>query len=182
MEEKERAVSGSSQLTLASNKMEEMCADDNHASPYFQRCTTEGGQEVSLEDFVKEDDLDMYGDANSQMAASKTAQKQASSQTLHLPNGSTASAFTIPPPPSPELTQRSFTIAKARGVKKDTSTISNALAPVMRICNLHIDISAYESKDVLYSHLRNLDLTREDRMRPGWDKYFMTLAGLASLR
>lgn len=147
------------------------------------RCAAEDGQQLSLEDFVREDDLDMYGDATAQKPASKSAQKQASGQTLHIPNGSTASSFTIPPPPSPELSQRSsFAVAKAREVKKDPSQVSDALAPIMRICNLHIDISAYESKDVLYSHLRNLDLTREDRMRPGWDRYFMTLAGLASLR
>jgi hypothetical protein len=149
--------------------------------PGSKRCAAEGGRETTLEDFVHEDDLDMYGDAKAQQAelpASKT--KKASAQTLHIPNGTTASSFTIPPPPSPELSQRTFTTKPRAIANIDNAT--TALAPVMRLCNLHIDISAYESTEMLYSHLRNLDLSREDRMRPGWDKYFMTLAGLASLR
>lgn len=124
----------------------------------------------------------MYGDVNSQAteATALKQKKQSSAQTLHIPNGTTAASFTIPPPPSPELSQRAFS-TKPRAIPSNANT-SNALAPVMRLCNLHIDISAYESTDMLYSHLRNLDLSREDRMRPGWDRYFMTLAGLASLR
>lgn len=107
-------------------------------------------------------------------------------QTLHIPNGHTASPFNIPPPPSPELPQRSFTLT--RETKRTTVDTKNAiveldaLIPLLRMCNLHIHPCDYTDREAFFSQLRNLDLSREDRMRPGWDKYFMTLAGLASLR
>jgi dCMP deaminase len=50
------------------------------------------------------------------------------------------------------------------------------------MCNLHIQTSSFGNLEDLKAHLKELDLTKEDRMRPGWDRYFMTLAGLASLR
>lgn len=34
----------------------------------------------------------------------------------------------------------------------------------------------------LHASLRGLDLTNEERLRPGWDQYFMNLASLAALR
>lgn len=151
----------------------------------MHRCLSQGGATVSLEDFIKQDDLEVFGDLDAQKSPRTARSKQPSVQLLHIPNGTTASSLPLPnpPPPSPELPQRSFHLPRDLGTdSKTTSVPLEALKPLLRMCNLHIHTSEYSSTDMLFSHLRNLDLSREDRMRPGWDKYFMTLAGLASLR
>lgn len=43
-------------------------------------------------------------------------------------------------------------------------------------------INSFQSKHSLFAHLEELDLTNPERLRPGWDTYFMELASLASLR
>ena len=49
------------------------------------------------------------------------------------------------------------------------------------LVNLHV-INAFESQEALYNYLDDLDITDVERLRPGWDSYFMQLAALASLR
>ena len=46
---------------------------------------------------------------------------------------------------------------------------------------VHI-VNSFESIPQLYEHLDELDLSNPERLRPGWDTYFMQLASLASLR
>jgi dCMP deaminase len=138
----------------------------------LDRLQTAGEETLGLEEFVERDDLMMFG--NHEAASRKQRNDKNSMQTLQLPNGNTASTFHLPtlPPPSPELSSRAFS----------TPAKQDALAPLVRLCNLHIQTGLYASLEELHAHLKQLDLTKEDRMRPGWDRYFMTLAGLASLR
>lgn len=49
------------------------------------------------------------------------------------------------------------------------------------IVNLHV-INGFSSIPALHSHLDKLDLLNPERLRPGWDAYFMQLASLASQR
>jgi len=42
--------------------------------------------------------------------------------------------------------------------------------------------NTFASVDLLHQHLETLNLLNPERLRPGWDTYFMTLAHLASLR
>lgn len=158
---------------------------------------------LPLEEFVRLDDLDMFGgtegkqreQAGNDTQQTPTRHKRASTQTLHIPTGHTAATLHIPAvsPPSPDLSSRGSTAQDPFLASGSTSngfnppafpsTVSrDPLAPLLRMCNLHIQTSGFADLDALYSCLRNLDLTKEDRMRPGWDRYFMTLAGLASLR
>ena len=143
-----------------------------------------GLPEVSLEDFIYEDDLEMFGSteaSTTKVAATMQTpvkKKKSSMQTLHIPHGDTASTLNLPtvPPPSPDLSRRASYSGSA------CSYPSSPLAPLLRMCNLHIQTSSFGNLEDLKAHLKELDLTKEDRMRPGWDRYFMTLAGLASLR
>ncbi|KAJ3534734.1 hypothetical protein NM688_g7088 [Phlebia brevispora] len=57
--------------------------------------------------------------------------------------------------------------------------------PVLRSLNPMVNvriINSFETIPELYEHLEELDLINPDRLRPGWDTYFMQLASLASLR
>ncbi|KZO96380.1 hypothetical protein CALVIDRAFT_481517 [Calocera viscosa TUFC12733] len=48
---------------------------------------------------------------------------------------------------------------------------------------VHVSVvNAFESVSALHSHLDSLNLQDQERLRPSWDSYFMTLAHLASLR
>ena len=47
--------------------------------------------------------------------------------------------------------------------------------------NLRI-VNSFPTVPDLYDYLDELDLTNPERLRPGWDTYFMQLASLASLR
>lgn len=49
------------------------------------------------------------------------------------------------------------------------------------IVDVHI-MNAFETIDTLCDYLDDLNLTDIERLRPGWDTYFMQLASLASLR
>ncbi|PSR76731.1 hypothetical protein PHLCEN_2v8328 [Hermanssonia centrifuga] len=49
------------------------------------------------------------------------------------------------------------------------------------LVNLHL-MNSFESISSLYRYLEELDLSDPERLRPGWDTYFMELASLASLR
>lgn len=147
---------------------------------------------------MERDDLDMFVSSRGELDGSsdiasimelgstptkKSANHRSSMQTLHIPNGHTASSLTLPtiPPPSPDLSVRKSNGAEMAAVSFDRKG-SDPLAPLLRMCNLHIQTSRFASLGALHAHLANLELTKEDRMRPGWDRYFMTLAGLASLR
>lgn len=145
--------------------------------------------EVSLEQFVHDDDLEMFGSTeastsessvNNNISQTFVKKKKPSMQTLHIPQGDSASTLNLPTfaPPSPDLSRR----ASYTSVSGPSRASKDALAPLLRMCNLHIQTSAFANLEDLRAHLREADLSKEDRMRPGWDRYFMTLAGLASLR
>lgn len=153
-------------------------------------------REMTFEKFVKRDDEEMFGtsaipsDHDPFLETNGITQGHASSnhrdiQTIHLPNGSSSTTqLTLPPPPSPELVLRPIshlTLSEKRS-SPSSSIGQEPLAPLLRMCNLHIQTSDFANVQELYKFLKKLDLSKEDRMRPGWDKYFMTLAGLASLR
>ncbi|KIP12533.1 hypothetical protein PHLGIDRAFT_97931 [Phlebiopsis gigantea 11061_1 CR5-6] len=55
------------------------------------------------------------------------------------------------------------------------------LHSLCQISNLRV-VNSFDTVDALYEHLDDLDLTNAERLRPGWDTYFMRLASLASLR
>ncbi|CAG8444216.1 4578_t:CDS:2 [Acaulospora colombiana] len=43
-------------------------------------------------------------------------------------------------------------------------------------------INSYPTLAKLYSHLKKLDITNSERLRPSWENYFMHLSDLAALR
>ena len=132
--------------------------------------------EIPLEDFVREDDLEMFGEGQTKDSSSPLRKKTSSVHTLQIPLGHTASQVTLPtvPPPSPEIRPRAPFLSERRQ--------HAPLLPLLRMCSLHIQTSSFATLRDLHAHVTELDLTKEDRMRPGWERYFMTLAGLASLR
>ena len=132
--------------------------------------------EITLEQFVREDDLEMFGEGQTSESASPLRKKTSFVHTLQIPLGHTASQVTLPtiPPPSPEIRPRALFMGERRQ--------HAPLSPLLRMCNLHIQTSSFTTLQDLHAHITELDLTKEDRMRPGWERYFMTLAGLASLR
>lgn len=67
-----------------------------------------------------------------------------------------------------------------------TSTVSTGrLAPLHEILKTfrHVSIvNDYETHEGLRLYLDALDLLSEERLRPSWDSYFMTLSELAAQR
>ncbi|KAI0095039.1 cytidine deaminase-like protein [Irpex rosettiformis] len=57
----------------------------------------------------------------------------------------------------------------------------SSLKNLHALVDVHIN-NAFENKEDLYGHLEELDIINGERLRPGWDAYFMRLADLASLR
>ncbi|KAI0304563.1 cytidine deaminase-like protein [Russula brevipes] len=55
------------------------------------------------------------------------------------------------------------------------------LHSLQKYVNLHV-VNNFESVPALHSYLDDMNLLDEDRLRPSWDSYFMTLASLASMR
>lgn len=55
------------------------------------------------------------------------------------------------------------------------------LAGIQNRAQLNL-VNSTSSLDTLYTALTSLDLPNEERLRPGWDLYFMQLADLAALR
>ena len=56
-----------------------------------------------------------------------------------------------------------------------------SLRSLDQMVNLHI-VNLYQNLQDLYAYLDELNLANPERLRPGWDTYFMQLASLASLR
>lgn len=56
------------------------------------------------------------------------------------------------------------------------------LADLLPMVNLTVRPAAFQTLEALHQHLARLNLTDDQRVRPSWDDYFMTLAELASLR
>ncbi|KAI0332019.1 hypothetical protein GY45DRAFT_1321569 [Cubamyces sp. BRFM 1775] len=50
-----------------------------------------------------------------------------------------------------------------------------------QLANVHV-VNSFETISGLQDHLNELDLLDKERLRPGWDTYFMQLASLASQR
>ncbi|OSX67330.1 hypothetical protein POSPLADRAFT_1042564 [Postia placenta MAD-698-R-SB12] len=73
-------------------------------------------------------------------------------------------------------------------VRRPFIMVVNVDAPILlrferalRLAKLHI-VNAFDTIPALHSHLDNLNLLDQGRLRPGWDAYFMQLAELASER
>ena len=58
---------------------------------------------------------------------------------------------------------------------------SGGLAHILDRAQLRL-LNSSNSLETLHSHLRALNLSTEQRLRPGWDEYFMQLADLAAQR
>jgi len=58
---------------------------------------------------------------------------------------------------------------------------TRALRSFRNLVNLHV-ANNFVTVPALYSHLDDINLLNPERLRPGWDTYFMTLASLASHR
>ncbi|KAI0814802.1 cytidine deaminase-like protein [Irpex lacteus] len=56
-----------------------------------------------------------------------------------------------------------------------------SLRNLRALVDIHIN-NAFDNKEDLYDHLEEINVTNGERLRPGWDAYFMRLADLASLR
>ncbi|GJJ13509.1 hypothetical protein Clacol_007763 [Clathrus columnatus] len=61
------------------------------------------------------------------------------------------------------------------------TTNGSHLRQLFRMAHINI-LNTFDTLEELNSHLEKLDITNQDRLRPKWDTYFMTLASLASLR
>lgn len=55
------------------------------------------------------------------------------------------------------------------------------LSSLNDLVNLHV-VNSYDSFRALHAELNELNLLDPERLRPGWDAYFMQLATLASRR
>lgn len=58
---------------------------------------------------------------------------------------------------------------------------NEGLAPLLHRAQLRL-LNSSSSLAAMRASLRSLDLTNEDRLRPSWDHYFMSLSSLAALR
>ena len=56
-----------------------------------------------------------------------------------------------------------------------------SLRSMGHLAKLHI-LNSFETRESLYEHLDDMDITNPERLRPSWDTYFMQLATLASHR
>ncbi|KAI5119775.1 hypothetical protein M0805_009246 [Coniferiporia weirii] len=64
----------------------------------------------------------------------------------------------------------------------DSGQITSAyLFASHHLCHVNV-INSFSTVTQLYMHLEALDIMNPDRLRPGWDSYFMKLASLASHR
>lgn len=50
-----------------------------------------------------------------------------------------------------------------------------------QIATVHV-VNSFETVPALHDHLEAINLLNQERLRPGWDTYFMELASLASQR
>jgi deoxycytidylate deaminase len=141
----------------------------------------------SLARFLDDDDAALYGvralsdpsqpdlnHADELVEANKTA-----SSLLPIPADS--HALVIPPPLSPSPSSPS---PSPTGRKKSAETRIQPLAHLMRRAHLILSNHSH-SLDDLYKKLDDIDIAGQEigeLLRPGWDEYFMCLAGLASLR
>ncbi|KAI0931839.1 hypothetical protein AcV5_004773 [Taiwanofungus camphoratus] len=64
---------------------------------------------------------------------------------------------------------------------KDLGSASSTLLNLNHFVNLHI-VNSFDTVASLHTYLDDLDLLNAERLRPGWDVYFMQLASLASQR
>ncbi|KII94070.1 hypothetical protein PLICRDRAFT_36306 [Plicaturopsis crispa FD-325 SS-3] len=62
-----------------------------------------------------------------------------------------------------------------------SNEIFDSFHSLSQLANVNI-VNSFDSVSALYTHLDAMDLLNHDRLRPGWDSYFMTLASLASRR
>lgn len=114
-------------------------------------------QGTSLEEFIREDDVLHFGES---LATS-------TSSTLQLPSRPIALPHPLPSPP----------------MSRSTSTYTRTpLKDLTPLAHLIIRPALFPSIAALRSHITQLDLASNHRVRPEWDDYFMTLAELASLR
>lgn len=58
---------------------------------------------------------------------------------------------------------------------------ASSLGTLRTLIDLHVN-NRFDRIEDYHTHLDNLDITNGERLRPGWDTYFMRLADLASLR
>ncbi|KZT75096.1 hypothetical protein DAEQUDRAFT_21241 [Daedalea quercina L-15889] len=63
----------------------------------------------------------------------------------------------------------------------ERTTARPSLSSANDLVNLHV-INSFDSVQTLHSHLDRMNLLDPERLRPGWDAYFMQLATLASRR
>ncbi|KAH9951031.1 cytidine deaminase-like protein [Amylocystis lapponica] len=68
-----------------------------------------------------------------------------------------------------------------QNTRLDRRESGSALLGLSELVNLRI-VNAYGSVPALHDHLDELNLLNPERLRPGWDAYFMQLASLASHR
>lgn len=71
--------------------------------------------------------------------------------------------------------------SQASSSKLSTGPGRPSLQNLNQVSNIRV-VNSFDTIDALYDHLDDLDLTNTERLRPGWDTYFMRLASLASLR
>lgn len=68
----------------------------------------------------------------------------------------------------------------SRTVTPEASS-SSSLQSLVDLISLRV-VNAFDAQSSLHAYLDELDLLNPERLRPGWDTYFMQLATLASQR
>lgn len=71
--------------------------------------------------------------------------------------------------------------SECSSVRSTSNTSTLSLLATSRLAKLHV-VNAFDTIPAFHSHLDNLNLLDQGRLRPGWDAYFMQLAELASER
>jgi dCMP deaminase len=139
----------------------------------------------SLEQFLQDDDRALFGTGGEENDASLNGGYQA--PLLPSKSASLATAdshvLLVPPPgePSPSPSPPLPPNGNSNGI---TKRAPSPLAPLIRRAHLVLS-NHYSSHSSLYTKLDVVDIPGPkigELLRPGWDEYFMCLAGLASLR
>lgn len=120
---------------------------------------------VGLEKFVKIDDEESYGNTRPPSTSS---------------NGTSATRTPL------VSTDSSRSLVGGNGIVDNLSAVSLSppsigLNALRRFVHLSIT-NSFPTLSALDAHLTSLNLPSPDRLRPGWDSYFLRLCNLASLR
>ncbi|ORY32217.1 cytidine deaminase-like protein [Naematelia encephala] len=131
-----------------------------------QRSLEARGKIISLDEFIDQHDL-LYNGPSSSTCSSSNSSSSSSSSTTNTPSTSTSTSTSLSSTPAS---------SSSSSYQQQTDLTRLARLATVTICNNLSTLLELET------YLDQLNLVDEERLRPGWDTYFMTLASLASHR